>query len=290
MTYQPTYSAAAAHIERVRHLTVKQVVALGLSPATDKDRLAWYTAANRAADVAKLAELVVFPDPCTPAVTGIAAAWEASWNACPSTRDKLAATIAHAFDAAAWHSTAPDAFNLPSNICAAISAHAWEASWCAALALLVRDRITCDEFDVLYGPWASVIEGEKPKKSKYQMTVHPYGPNHAEVDAHLERVRHLTPEQVQELAIAYSDADSDAARSAAEYAAFDAAWTAATYALGVAAFDAARHAAMLVNPSLPGADDASLNAFLALLVRDLITTEQFNLLHGPWASVMERPA
>lgn len=32
------------------------------------------------------------------------------------------------------------------------------AAWAAALALVVRDLITPEQFDVLYGPWASVME------------------------------------------------------------------------------------------------------------------------------------
>ena len=45
---------------------------------------------------------------------------------------------------------------------------AWAAAWdsaryaarAAALALVVRDLITREHFDMLYGPWASVMEGE----------------------------------------------------------------------------------------------------------------------------------
>ena len=35
------------------------------------------------------------------------------------------------------------------------------------------------------------------------------------------------------------------------------------------------------------AGDAARSAAWALMVKDLITPEQFDLLHGPWASVME---
>jgi hypothetical protein len=60
----------------------------------------------------------------------------------------------------------------------------------------------------------------------------------------------------------------DAARDAARYAAWYAAWGAAWYAVWYATRDAARYAA------------------LALIVKDLITPEQFEILYGPWASVM----
>ena len=33
-----------------------------------------------------------------------------------------------------------------------------DATWDAALALLIRDRITHAQFDALYGPWASVMD------------------------------------------------------------------------------------------------------------------------------------
>ena len=35
--------------------------------------------------------------------------------------------------------------------------------------------------------------------------------------------------------------------------------------------------------------DAAWDAVLAILTRDLITTEQFDILYGPWKSVMESP-
>ena len=41
----------------------------------------------------------------------------------------------------------------------AAQAAAWHAAWDAALALVVRDLITPEQFDVLYGPWACAIEG-----------------------------------------------------------------------------------------------------------------------------------
>ena len=58
----------------------------------------------------------------------------------------------------------------------------------------------------------------------------------------------------------------------------DAARYAARDAAGYAARDAARDAAGY----------AAAYAALVLVVRDLITPEQFDLLFGPWASVMER--
>ena len=73
----------------------------------------------------------------------------------------------------------------------------------------------------------------------------------------------------------------DAARGAALgttwHDARDAAWGAARDAARAAAWDAARDAAW----------DTARYAALALIVRDLITPEQFDILYGPWRSVME---
>ena len=89
------------------------------------------------------------------------------------------------------------------------------------------------------------------------------GPNGQEVVALIERALRMTGEEAERLAAAW-----DAARDAA-WDAWDAAWDAARSAARDAAWDAAETAA------------------LALVVKDLITPEQFDLLYGPWASVME---
>jgi hypothetical protein len=72
------------------------------------------------------------------------------------------------------------------------------------------------------------------------------GPNGEAAVAHIERCKTIT-------------ADEAARLCAARNAAWNAAW------------DAAR--------------DAAWDAAAALVVRDLITPEQFDLLYGPWASV-----
>ena len=35
------------------------------------------------------------------------------------------------------------------------------AAWLAAVALVVRDLISDEQFQILYGPWASVMEAEE---------------------------------------------------------------------------------------------------------------------------------
>ena len=82
------------------------------------------------------------------------------------------------------------------------------------------------------------------------------GPNGEAVAALIERARRMTGEEAARL---------DAARDAARDAAWDAAWSAAWSAAWCAAWD----------------------VVVALVVRDLITPEQFDVLYGPWASVME---
>ena len=78
-----------------------------------------------------------------------------------------------------------------------------------------------------------------------------FGPNGQDVVAIIERCATLTADEVGRLAAAWDARD----------AAWDAAW------------DAAR--------------DAAWDAARAVLARDLISAEHFDLLHGPWRSVVE---
>lgn len=88
------------------------------------------------------------------------------------------------------------------------------------------------------------------------------GPNGLDVAALVDRTAHLTSEQATRIAAARS-----AVRSAAWDAARSAAWDAVRSAWG-----AARSTAQF--------------AAGALVVRDLLTPEQFGVLYGPWESVM----
>ena len=105
------------------------------------------------------------------------------------------------------------------------------------------------------------------------------GPNGEAVAAHIERCKTITSEQARRL-----DAEQDAAWDAARDAV--AVWTAARDATRDAAWFAARDAAAYAAGY--AARFAARPAALALVVRDLITPEQFDRLYGPWASVMER--
>ena len=98
------------------------------------------------------------------------------------------------------------------------------------------------------------------------------GPNGEAVAAPIEQVRSLTSEHAQRLASAWRAAWR-AAWDAARYAAWDAARD--------AAWGAARNAAWYAAAGMAG------DAAAALVVRDLISDEQFQVLYGPWASAME---
>ena len=97
------------------------------------------------------------------------------------------------------------------------------------------------------------------------------GPNGAEVAAFLDLLPTLTNTQWSAASVAARSAARSAASVAASVAARSAAWSAARSAASVAASVAARSAASV----------AARSAALALLVRDLITTAQFDTLTAP---------
>lgn len=97
------------------------------------------------------------------------------------------------------------------------------------------------------------------------------GPQGEQVAALIDRAGKLTVGEAEKMAAARGAA-RDAARGAARAAAQYAARAAARGAAWDAAWDAAR--------------DAARDAALALVVRDLITKEQYSLLTGPWARVI----
>jgi len=133
-----------------------------------------------------------------------------------------------------------------------------------------------------------------------------YGPQGVEVVALIERCGRLTYDDAVALLAAWravrgavrgaawgsaggsaGDAAWHAARHAARDAARNAAWVAARHAAWDAARVAARNAAWVAAGDAAGdaARDAARNAALALVVRDLITPEEFEVLYGPWRKV-----
>jgi hypothetical protein len=103
-----------------------------------------------------------------------------------------------------------------------------------------------------------------------------YGPQTAEIESLIAKIATLTDEQVQAL-------------EAAWYAAWDDAWNAALDSALDAIWNASLNDAL--DATWEGDLDSSWNAaryaILALLVRDIITPEQFEVLYDPWKSVME---
>ena len=105
------------------------------------------------------------------------------------------------------------------------------------------------------------------------------GPNGADVAAFLDLLPTLTTTQWSAARYAAGDAAGDAARVAAWFVAGDATWDAARYAARDAAGKAAWCAARSV--AWCAARSVTLDAAGALVVRDLITTEQFDILTAP---------
>ena len=103
-----------------------------------------------------------------------------------------------------------------------------------------------------------------------------YGPNSAQVEALLEKIKTITPEQAKAL-----DAPWDAP--------WKAVWGAAWVAVREAALEAALEAAWVAvrEAALEAALVAVWDAVLVTVTKDLISEDDFNILYGPWASVME---
>ena len=125
------------------------------------------------------------------------------------------------------------------------------------------------------------------------------GPQGREVAALIERAARLTGDEVARLATAEVAAGAaawdaawnaawNAARDAARYAARATAWDAAGVAAGAAAGAAAGVAAgdAAWNAVRATARATAWYAAVALTVRDLISTERYDTLTRPWASVI----
>ena len=105
-----------------------------------------------------------------------------------------------------------------------------------------------------------------------------YGPNTTEVEALLEKIKTITPEQAKALDAPYAPWKAvwgvlTAARGAGREAALEAALEAAWVAVRETAWDAGWVAVW--------------DAVLVTVTKDLISQKEFDLLYGPWASVME---
>ena len=118
------------------------------------------------------------------------------------------------------------------------------------------------------------------------MTTHRYGTNGEAVEKIIERAKRLTEDEVQRLAEAWAVRAAWAAWDAARGAARDAAW--AAWAAWAAARDAVRAAwaAWAAWDAAWDARGAVNDAILAEITRDLITPAQYDLLIGPWRTVI----
>lgn len=116
-----------------------------------------------------------------------------------------------------------------------------------------------------------------------------YGPNGAEVKALIERAKRLTPDEIRQLAAAWIEDD-------AWFAAWDAAYTAAEDSVRNTAWAIASDTTRNViwddkNARLSGSWHAAMPttaAALALVVKDLVSQEHFDILYAPWREVIER--
>ncbi len=176
----------------------------------------------------------------------------------------------------------PAPTDLPARICGPGMLH---AATVPAMTL-VSGSWPCRLFEVTGTPVAG-LDDEHPHKAGFRSLIvvreveawQALGRNGREVAALIDRAGRLTSDETRRLAaarvaarVAAQEAAREAARVAARDAARDAAWAAAQ----AAAWDAAWAAAWA--------------AATALVVRDLITPEQFDVLYGPWASVIEAGA
>ena len=117
------------------------------------------------------------------------------------------------------------------------------------------------------------------------------GPQGEHVAALIRSIPDITRTPTERVALAWNatwNSARNAARDAAWYAAWDAARDAVRDATWNAAWDAARDAARDAtwNAARDAAWDAARDAALELLVRDLITTEDYDALTRPWRTAI----
>ena len=107
-----------------------------------------------------------------------------------------------------------------------------------------------------------------------------YGPNTAPVEAFLAKVRAMTPEQEVALGAHWVKAWNRPAWNAAWHEVLGAVWE--------STFDPVPPATLFSTDSgLPATRGAITDVFEALMFRDVISKEAFDLLYRPWRSVME---
>ena len=125
----------------------------------------------------------------------------------------------------------------------------------------------------------------KPRSS---INIEPYGPNTAEVENALAKTRMATPERIDRLSMIWADRidgsdlmDAGKEWRIARLTAFQKAVSANRANMLLDAESLAR------NPYTGEMCCTTRDAITALVVRDLISSDLFSFLYGPWASVME---
>ena len=175
--------------------------------------------------------------------------------------------------------------NLSAGLCSSGVLHASDApgetlvggSWpCRLFEVEPRGRVVSNDGSHKHGCAAWKVVAELPAWQAL-------GPNGEQVAALIERCKTLTASEIERL-----DAAWYAAWTAARDAAWYAAWTAARDAAWDAAWDAARGAARIVAriAAWGAARIAARDAAIALVTRDLLTSEQFDILTAPWREVV----
>jgi len=123
-----------------------------------------------------------------------------------------------------------------------------------------------------------------------------YGPQTEAIKTILTKIKNSTSEQVERLNASRDTADYatyTVARYDAHHAICDAAeyaaWDTVRFAAYHAVLDAARYAAWdtVRDASYHTIRDAAWDAVLAIITKDKISQKTFDILYGPWGSVMD---
>ena len=122
------------------------------------------------------------------------------------------------------------------------------------------------------------------RKDERRALMEKYGSQTTEVEALLEKIKTITPEQAKAL-----DAPWDAPWKAVWGAVWTAVWGAGREAGREAALEAALEAAWVAvrETAWDAGWVAVRDAVLVTVTKDLISEEDFHTLYSPWASVME---
>ena len=120
-----------------------------------------------------------------------------------------------------------------------------------------------------------------------------YGPNTEAVEALIEKIKKITPEQVERLAMVPSDVESDIrrdvfarnARGDIQESDFSVEWAVTWKAVCHAGSKLFQHPHS--ESVIQTVAAAIYETTIATFAKDLISSKVFTVLYGPWASVME---